>query len=80
MTLIKPYHAECLDCGHIMPLKMQLLSYNSWVGIPEEMVLTTVWINKLKFKFLAKLNYNYPLGVGWPLHLSIKLTIPVTET
>ena len=37
MTLIKPYHAECLDCGHVMPLKMQLLSYNSRVGIPEGM-------------------------------------------
>ena len=40
MTLIKPYHAECLDCGHIMPLKMQLLSYNSRVGIPEDMDLS----------------------------------------
>jgi len=40
LTLIRPYHAECLDCGHIMPLKMQLLSYNSRVGIPEDMDLS----------------------------------------
>ena len=31
------------------------------------MALTTVLINKLKSKFLAKLNYIYPLGVGWPM-------------
>lgn len=40
MTLIKPYTAECLDCGHIMLLKMQLLSHNSWMALPEDMDLS----------------------------------------
>ena len=40
MTLIKPYHADCLDCGHVMPLKMQLLSHNSWMALPEGMDLS----------------------------------------
>ena len=36
MTVIRPYTAECNDCGHVMPFKMMLLSYSPSAPPPKE--------------------------------------------
>ena len=37
MTIINPYTAKCLKCGH-KELRFGLMSFNTMVGIPNDLV------------------------------------------
>lgn len=35
MTTIKPYSAECEDCGHVMPIKFSATSFSTFAPVPK---------------------------------------------
>ena len=37
MTVVKPYKAECSECGH-SEIRMGMMSFNSMVGVPEGLI------------------------------------------
>ena len=40
MTQIEVYSAKCLECGYVMPIKFQLLSYNTMLPQPQDLDLS----------------------------------------
>ena len=42
MTQIEIYSAKCLECGYIMPVKFQLLSFSTFAPPQEDLDLSAV--------------------------------------